>query len=84
MTAINPFRLRHTEAAAQWRRILSREWPTDGKHQENFTPVEVIASLVMLTVVDPSTQGGREWSRYPPRSYGVSHPCASDHRVLSH
>lgn len=66
MTPVALFQLTPSEAARQWRRILVRAWPTGRARQEDFTAVEVITCLVLLTVVDPSTQGGSDWSRYHP------------------
>lgn len=57
------YRLSPTEAASQWRRVLDRGMPGEGKRQENYLPVEVVTALALLTVVDPSTQG---WGKYDP------------------
>lgn len=75
MTAIDSFRLTPQEAAAQWRQVLSRDWPRAGGRQENFNAAEVVTSLVLLTVVDPSTQGGSDWSRYHPELRRLSTLC---------
>lgn len=75
MTSIADFRLTDAEAATQWRRVLAREWPPRGRRQENFRAVEVITSLALLTVVDPATQGGSDWSRYHPDLQRLSTLC---------
>lgn len=69
------FFLTVSEAADQWRRIRKRSWPSSGKRQVNFEPVEVIVSLALLTIVDPSTQGGSDWSRYHPELRRLSELC---------
>ena len=75
MTAIDAFRLTPAEAATQWGRVLSRAWPRTGGRQERFSPAEIVTSLVLLTVVDPATQGGSDWSRYHPELQRVSSLC---------
>ncbi|AXV09794.1 putative restriction endonuclease (plasmid) [Euzebya pacifica] len=49
-------------AAAQWRRIRSRQPPRPKGNQGLYEPVEVLLAYAAMFLVDPSTQGGSDRS----------------------
>lgn len=69
---ITQYTMTRAEAARQWTRVLGRAWPDKGKRQERYLPVEVITSLVLLTLVDPAKQG---WGKYDPYLEQVARLC---------
>ncbi|MDO8150196.1 HNH endonuclease [Isoptericola sp. b408] len=57
--------LRHSQAMNQWRGILSRSWPVNGRRQVAFVPVETLLCLAAMFVVEHSRYGSGSAHRAP-------------------
>jgi putative restriction endonuclease len=53
------------EALRQWRAVLTRDPPVEGRRQEPYRPIEVLLCYALFRVLDPRRFGGSNIHRLP-------------------